>query len=260
MIRLVGGRGRNGAGKSALLDALERLGSFARGGVARAFGPPPYSINYMRSRGYGDIPSTSFEVDLALGPDRYRYKLALSERNYQAEVEEERLLDGAGKLVSAWSRGAAPASGTILRPDKPHPLIEQVAAHLKSVRIFDMDPRSIEQPSEEREAVGRDGDGVAGYLSKLQEEAPHRFAEIEERVRQLRPGTNGIRVWSGGHGKLFWGLEDQRWEDWHCPAPLLSWGDRTLVGILCVLFSAESGSVVGLEEIDRGTLDITMSW
>lgn len=32
----------------------------------------------------------------------------------------------------------------------------------------------------------------------------------------------------------------------------LSWGDRVLVGILCILFAAEAGSVIGLEEIDRG--------
>ena len=158
-----------------------------------------------------------------------------------------------GQLVAAWSFKARPASGTILRPDAPNPLVERIASHLKSVRVFDLDPRAIEQPSEDRESVlSRDGYGVGAYLGKLQEEDPARFADIEERVRQLRPGTKGLRVWGGGPGKLYWGIEDQRGEDWRCPAPLLSWGDRVLVGILCVLFAAEAGSVVGLEEIDRG--------
>jgi predicted ATPase len=245
--------GRNGAGKSALLDALERLGSYARGGAERAFGPPPYSLGDLRSRGYGDIPATSFEAELSLDAERYRYKLALAERNGQAQVEEERLMLASGQVVAAWSSKTQPTSGTILRPDTPNPIIERVAAHLKSVRIFDLDPRSIEQPSEDRESVlGRDGYGVGAYLGKLQEEDLARFADIEERVRQLRPGTKGLRVWGGGAGRLYWGIQDQRGEDWRCPAPLLSWGDRMLVGILCVLFAAEAGSVVGLEEIERG--------
>lgn len=245
--------GRNGAGKSALLDALERLGSYARGGVDRAFGPPPFSLGYLRSRGYGDIPATSFEVELGLGAERYRYKLALAERNGQAHVLEERLVLASGQVVAAWAFESQPTSGTILRPDASNPAVERVAAQLKSVRIFDLDPRSIEQPSEDRESVlRRDGYGVGAYLGKLQEEDPGRFADIEERVRQMRPGTKGLRVWGGGAGRLYWGIEDQRGEDWRCPAPLLSWGDRMLVGILCVLFAAEAGSVIGLEEIDRG--------
>lgn len=245
--------GRNGAGKSALLDALERLGSYARGGVDRAFGPPPYSLGYLRSRGYGDIPTTSFEVHLIVDAERYRYKLTLAENQGQAQVKEERLMRGDGHVVAQWAYKTRPSSGTILKPDVSNPLVERIAAHLRSVRIFDLDPRAIEQPSEDRESVlRRDGYGVGAYLGKLQEEEPARFIEIEERVRQLRPGTKGLRVWGGGAGKVYWGIEDQRGEDWRCPAPLLSWGDRVLVGILCILFAAEAGSVIGLEEIDRG--------
>ena len=69
---------------------------------------------------------------------------------------------------------------------------------------------------------------------------------------RLVSGTRALRVWGGAAGQVYWGIEDDRSEIWRCPAPLLSWGDRLLVGILCVLFAAEPGSVVGLEEVDRG--------
>ncbi|WP_197041028.1 AAA family ATPase [Chondromyces apiculatus] len=207
----------------------------------------------MRSRGYGDIAATSFEVDLGFGVERYRYRLALAERAGHVEVDEERLVRASGDDVAVWSAAARPASGTILRPDAPDPSVERVASHLRSVRIFDLDPRAIERPSEEGDSgVKRDGHGVGASLGKLQEEAPERFADIEERVRRLRPGTKRLRVWGGAAGKFLWGIEDQRGQEWIYPAPLLSWGDRMLVGILCVLFAAEAGSVVGLEEIDRG--------
>jgi AAA domain, putative AbiEii toxin, Type IV TA system len=246
--------GRNGAGKSALLDSLERLGSYARGGVERAFGTPPYSLGFLRSHGHGDMPVTSFEVDLLLNGNDYRYRLSLAERQGHACVEEERVIRlSTGEVLAAWSRTASPASGTILRPDAPDATLEKIAAHLKSVRIFDLSPRDIEKPSEEEQStLGRDGFGVGAYLGRLWEEEPARFADLEKRLHDMRPGTKALRVWGGAAGQVYWGVEDHEEESWRCPAPLLSWGDRLLVGVLCVLFATEEGCVVGLEEVDRG--------
>ncbi len=247
--------GRNGAGKSALLDALERLGSYARGGIERAFGTPPYSLGSLRTHGHGDMPATSFEVDLSLDGNSYRYRLSLSERQGHVHVEEERVTRlPSGEGVADWSRKAPPASGTILRPDTPDATLEKIAAHLKSVRVFDINPREVEKPSdEEQSTLGRDGFGVGAYLGRLQEEEPDRFSDLERRLQDMRPGTKALRVWGGAAGQVYWGIEDhQSAENWRCPAPLLSWGDRLFVGVLCVLFATEEGSVVGLEEVDRG--------
>ncbi|HSN98800.1 MAG TPA: AAA family ATPase [Candidatus Nanopelagicales bacterium] len=246
--------GRNGAGKSALLDSLERLGSYARGGVDRAFGPPPYSLGFLRSRGHGDLPATSFEVDLRVDGELFRYKLSLDEVQGQAKVREERVLKvSSGMVIAAWSRRSPPTSGTVLRPDAPNPILDQIASRLKNVHVFDLNPREIERPSDERQpALNRDGFGVGSFLAHLQEHEPKRFEELDQRLREMRPGTTALRVWGGAAGQLFWGIEEPQSRDWRYPAPLLSWGDRVLVGILCILFAADPGNVVGLEEVDRG--------
>ena len=57
-------------------------------------------------------------------------------------------------------------------------------------------------------------------------------------------------MWAAS-GRLFWGLRD-RHQERAFPACHLSWGDRQLVGLLCVLFQAKPSSTLALEEIDRG--------
>ena len=72
--------GRNGAGKTTILDSLQLLGNFARGGVDRAFGPPPWSLVWQRTKGTGWIPAVRFEVQMgppSRGSGHYREPLRL---------------------------------------------------------------------------------------------------------------------------------------------------------------------------------------
>ena len=54
--------GKNGAGKTTIIDSLQLLGNFARGGVGRAFGPPPWSLSWQRTKGIGWIPAVKFDA------------------------------------------------------------------------------------------------------------------------------------------------------------------------------------------------------
>src|SRR5450631_948429 len=70
--------GKNGVGKTTILDVVQVIGKFARGGPSRAFGPPPWSLSWQRTKGIGYIATTDF--DLALTTDsnkRYTYTLKL---------------------------------------------------------------------------------------------------------------------------------------------------------------------------------------
>ena len=71
--------GKNGVGKTTILDSLQLLGNFSRGGIDRAFGPPPWSLNWQRTKGIGFVPAVRFEVQVKT-KDRYRYVLSLSEK------------------------------------------------------------------------------------------------------------------------------------------------------------------------------------
>src|SRR5437016_326832 len=84
--------GKNGAGKTSILDVIQLIGKFARGGASRAFGPPPWSLSWQRTKAIGRILSTDFELHVTTKAGTlYRYTLKLSEKQEEVTVEEERL-------------------------------------------------------------------------------------------------------------------------------------------------------------------------
>ena len=256
--------GRNGAGKTTILDSLQLLGNFARGGVGRAFGPPPWSLSWQRTKGIGRISAVRFEVQVAERPvsaaaqmatkSSYLYGLCLSEKDREPLVTEERLLHlSDNRTIASLDIHGKPLSGTVLSPGKDDSdlEIEHVSQALKSVISYELNPRSIEQPNDpEHNYVSREGFGVAGVLANMKDSDPGWFSPMESRLRKFRPETESIDVWAAA-GKVFWGLRDKG-QEYPFPAVHLSWGDRQLVGLLCVLYCTKPGATIAIEEIDRG--------
>ena len=244
--------GRNGAGKTTILDSLKILRNFARGGANRAFGPPPWSLGWQRTKGAGWIP-VRFEVHVATGTS-YRYVLGLSERDREPLVTEERLtrlVDNS--TVASLDHRDRPLSGTILNPERSaaETEIEPVSQVLKSVISYELNPDNIERPNgPEHNYISREGYGVAGVLANMKDTDPTRFCQLESRFRTLRPETERIDVWASGE-KLVWGVRDKG-QEYPFEAVHLSWGDRLLVGLLCVLYTTKPGATIAIEEIDRG--------
>ena len=157
--------GKNGVGKTTILDSLQLLGNFSRGGIDRAFGPPPWSLSWQRTKGIGFIPAVRFEVQVKT-EDRYNYVLSLSEKAGTPQVTEERLMrpddnrtvaslgpglrsrvllppttvppgDGEyrGLVVGRQGRVGAPRQGTGVPVSCGAPLLGGSAAHGSAVRI-----------------------------------------------------------------------------------------------------------------------------
>ncbi len=247
--------GRNGVGKSSILEALQLIGNFARQGVRSAFGPPPWSLSWQRTKGFGTIDSIRFEVDLKEAKGQsYGYSLSLYEKNNAPSIGQEQLYRKQDQTpVAQYSSKKPPLSGTILNPDRNGSSADElthVGELLRSIRSYELNPKQIELGTDlQHNYVTRDGFGVAGFLYHLRDVDRERFDRIELLLRRLRPETESIDVWAAD--KVYWGLKD-RGQTWVFPAPHLSWGDRQLVGLLCVLFSTEEGALVAIEEVDRG--------
>ena len=169
--------GKNGVGKTSILDSLQLLGNFSRGGIDRAFGPPPWSLSWQRTKGLGYIPTVRFELQMKT-EDRYNYVLSLSEKAGTPLVTEERLMHpDDNRTVASLGPGNQPAV-------RHHP--------------------------ESGEGFIRAGD-----------RASFRHAQVGHQ----------LRTESGVH---------------------LSWGDRQLMGLLCILYVTAPGATIAIEEIDRG--------
>ena len=245
--------GKNGVGKTNILDSLQLLGNFSRGGVDRAFGPPPWSLSWQRTKGIGYIPLVKFELQVKT-EELYNYVLGLSEKDATPLVTEERLMHpDDNRTVASLGPGKRPQSGTILNPEKGlcEPAIEQVSRMLKSVISYELNPALIEQPNDPKhDYVSREGFGIAGVLANLKDSDRDSFFRLQARFLRFRPETESIEIWSSA-GKVVWGLRDKG-QDYPFPAVHLSWGDRQLMGLLCVLYLTAPGATIAIEEIDRG--------
>ena len=245
--------GKNGVGKTSILDSLQLLGNFSRGGIDRAFGPPPWSLSWQRTKGIGSIPAVRFELQVKT-EDRYNYVLSLSEKDGTPLVTEERLMHpDDNRTVASLGPGNQPPSGTILNPEKDsyEPAIVQVSGMLKSVISYELNPALIEQPNDpEHDYVSREGFGIAGVLANMKDSDRESFLRLQARLRRFRPETDSIEVWSSA-GKVVWGLRDKG-QQYAFPAVHLSWGDRQLMGLLCILYVTAPGATIAIEEIDRG--------
>lgn len=247
--------GKNGAGKTTILDVLQIIGKFARGGPDRAFGPAPWSLSWQRTKGFGYIKSVDFELDLLdpIDSREYRYLLRLDENRGQLVVEEERLTDlGTGKPIASLTKKGT-KSGTILNPDgAPAPEVARVASLLSAFESYELNPSVIERGNDPKhDYVSRDGYGVAGFLANLKDNNPDKFEQLESQFRGFRPETEAIKINSNG-ADLFWSLADKEIEGFDLPSVHISWGDRQLLGMLCVLYDTKPGATIALEEIDRG--------
>ncbi len=141
------------------------------------------------------------------------------------------------------------ASASLYAPHHPH-----VAAFREEVagwNFYHLDPIRLagESPLTEVATPGPRGEGLSACLHTLKTSNPRGFGKLNENLRKLVPGAEGVDVERTGTGTLRLVVRE---EGRTIPARLCSAGTLRVIGLLTVISCDVPDSVIGVEEPENG--------
>lgn len=208
--------GPNGSGKSTVLQALT---TFTQG--------PTTPLRDVVTAGLENEPATEVSVNLKWGSP---YDGVRSQRLWQAG-------------------GPISLRDNVDGPNRDASGIRDVINH---IRVYALEASAIASPVPMTSQVelARDGKGLAGVLSRLQDREPERFEALCNELSQWLPEFDRIALdWDNNHRVFFFRTREGHYR---IPAKDLSQGTLIALVILTVAYLPEPPSLVALEEPDRG--------
>ena len=203
--------GRNGSGKTTILQALDFLSGLVRSSL------PDQLTGWGWD--YADLPHLlsatqrfGFEVELATEtPVHWRLSLGTRRR---PGIESERvsrrggvLLDRHGRAMERFDFQRKKMEGisqtltsswlaSIDSKEDRHrfPELVAVARWARRIRAYFLDPWRLRVSSREATDIGASGESLAGFLASLADTSPDAFGRIEDRVRRHYPPLKHLRV------------------------------------------------------------------
>ena len=203
--------GRNGAGKSSVLDIVFAVRELLSGrtpvtGVS-AF--PPSTLTRWQSRRV-----QAFELDVDLNDSTFVYRLEVEHDKVQqrARIQLERLTEQ-GDLLFNFEAGQVqlyrddlsegpgfPSDWTVsslarVAPGKDNTRLVSFQNFMRRVIVCSLYPRAFAPESAtEDEVLQRDGRNFAGWYRHMSQERPDLIAEYTETMKSVLDGFRGIRM------------------------------------------------------------------
>lgn len=274
--------GRNGAGKSNVVDALNFLADAASNPLEFAFDTRG-GIETVRNKsgsGAGFPPNLGMRVELSGFVNRnpgsrkidlgdYAFEIK-AKTNGGFEVVRERLFlkfeDGEKLFYDRQPRKTTTSSLDFMTPsawkDFPadtlmlpwlgsYPGIREVRRLLSSFHSFSIDPGSLRKPQEPDPGfeLKSDGSNAGSVLRNLRKHQPHSLIQLCQRLAQITPYTSDIKAVKQGKQLTLefiqsWGEKKQL----KFPAHSASDGTLRALGILIAILQAKPGSLLIIEE------------
>lgn len=205
--------GPNGSGKSTLLQALGLLADSWNG-------------SYSEVLSVGLSPDTLIQVEalLSLGEQQTVFRIKWKGNRAFREFEE------------------GPTDG-----NSPFDRL------LKRIRVFSLHSEHIIAPVPLKPQIelSPTGQGLAGVLDQLRDQAPERFELLNDELGRFLPEFDRILFQTAANGARMFLLRTR--EGQHAiPACQLSQGTVLALTLLTLAYLPEPPSVIGLEEPDRG--------
>ena len=213
--------GRNGAGKSSVLDAVDAVTRFVRGeGTVEDLFPA------RRKTRWDSRPEQTFELDVR-GPadETYRYRLVIEHdaKRDLRRVREEQVSIGTQPAKQAlflaqhgtahlyrdngsagpevlvdWSRSSLPT----IHERADNTKLTWLKRVLARIRVASPDPRRLIAFSEREEsAPTRDLSNFASWYRHLSQEYPDSPAAMRTARQEILPGFHSIRLVAEGNGR-----------------------------------------------------------
>lgn len=271
--------GPNGSGKSNFLDALRFVADSLRSSLDHALRDRG-GINEVRRRSGGHPTHFSIRIEFCADPStsgHYAFKIGAEKKGgYSVQLEEclVRYRDESRKsLITStgyfqvrngrvWKSTFSPAPA--LAPDRLYlvnvsglPQFRPVFDALVSMGFYNLNPDEIRdlQPPDSGDLLRRDGGNISGVLASLSRRSPETKQRVEEYLRQVVPGTVGVRP------KMIASRETLEFRQevkgatssWKFPASSMSDGTLRALGVLVALFQAgpnghDRHRLIGIEE------------
>jgi len=131
--------------------------------------------------------------------------------------------------------------------------VNLIRSLIAAMRVYSLDAHAITEPVHvaQKMELARNGAGLAGVLSRLQDRDPERFEALSKEVARWLPEFDRVRLDVDGQNRRTLGLRTR--EGRHAiPASDLSQGTLIALAILTLAYLPNPPSLVGLEEPDRG--------
>lgn len=265
--------GRNGVGKSNVLDALSFLADSLRDGVDTAIRKRG-GISKVRRRsnkGRSYHVTLAIRVRIASGVAAYRIQIGdVAGGGYEIAREECRVSDHSGREIASFrvrkdsvvewtlesSRPAIVPKRLYLIAASGYPEFNETFDAITRMTFHNLNPEAMKGPQnpDAGERLSHDGDNLASVVNRLRDHAPDRLDDITETLRSL--GIPIYKIKHKGSGALETVVVTQRFapesDGYDFDAMSISDGTLRALGILLSLtsaFSGESGpTLIGIEE------------
>ncbi|HMJ74060.1 MAG TPA: ATP-binding protein [Solirubrobacterales bacterium] len=264
--------GRNGAGKTSLLQAVEFLGALVRGTLGE----------HLEHRGwdYADLPHLrndhkqfGFVAKVLINGELLEWELRLGARR-RSGVARERIVSSDGQLLldrqgrimrrldrrtNEWESVTQTLTSswlaTVGREDADRfPELLSLADWARGILGYlALDPSRLREPSRKTSQLGAHGEGLAGLLRTLKDAKDGSFERVFKAVRQRYPALREINVRQGSYG---WNRIEigERWgrEVVTLNARQVSDGLLRLLAVATLAEVPTPPSIVMIDEVENG--------
>lgn len=278
--------GANNGGKSALFDAILNFSMVSRGRLSQAFGPGPYSYQFLKYHGASPAARISYRVLCSESPtstETIDYRISYGQLGEEYVIFDETVRAGDGTTIfdrsdpDAYPMGSAAAfisndrsifaairqAQVAGKYEESHPLMTSVARDVSRISKYRLGPSNLARPSRLPDTptdesqrplsprISYQGEDLATVLYYLAETQSPSLDKIVSYCRATIDGFQSFEFNTVGTDRVGFSVsfDDSRGT---VPAANLSDGTLVCIGLMALLLGPDRAPILCIEEPENG--------